>query len=198
MRDLQVAAGYNANDKDNNFDYIILLSPMWWPRNKKRPTVIHACRKRRLKCVATLPLGDINTKAWSSGWGLGVGLKTLTCKKENCWEVSKKFSRILWRRPRPKLGCGANERRIICYIEHELVLGSRCPAASDKLCLCWVTGWMIGVLGFDSQRGAGNFSLHHRVQNGSGAHSASYLMGNRGSFLGGKAAWTWSWPPTSI
>jgi hypothetical protein len=29
MRDLQVAAGYNANDKDNNFDYIILLSPMW-------------------------------------------------------------------------------------------------------------------------------------------------------------------------
>jgi hypothetical protein len=24
--------------------------------------------------------------------------------------------------------------------------------------------------------GAGNFSLHHRVQNGSGAHSASYAM----------------------
>jgi len=42
---------------------------------------------------------------------LGVGLTTLPCKKENCWEASKKFSRILWRRPRPKLGCGAKERR---------------------------------------------------------------------------------------
>jgi hypothetical protein len=36
--------------------------------------------------------------------------------------------------------------------------------------------------------GAGYFSLHHRVQNGSGAHPASYPVGNRGSFLGGKAA----------
>jgi hypothetical protein len=30
--------------------------------------------------------------------------------------------------------------------------------------------------------GAGNFSLHHRVQNGSGAHPASYPVGTRGSF----------------
>jgi hypothetical protein len=36
--------------------------------------------------------------------------------------------------------------------------------------------------------GAGNFSLHHRVQNGSGTHSASYPMGTRGSFPEGKAA----------
>jgi hypothetical protein len=36
--------------------------------------------------------------------------------------------------------------------------------------------------------GAGNFSLHHRVQNGSGAHPASYPMATRGSFPGGKAA----------
>jgi hypothetical protein len=35
--------------------------------------------------------------------------------------------------------------------------------------------------------GAGNFSLHHRVQNGSGAHPASYPMGTRGSFPGDKA-----------
>jgi hypothetical protein len=35
---------------------------------------------------------------------------------------------------------------------------------------------------------AGNFSLHHRVQNGSGVHPASYPMGTRGSFHGGKAA----------
>jgi hypothetical protein len=30
--------------------------------------------------------------------------------------------------------------------------------------------------------GAGNFSLHYGVQNGSGAHPASYPVGNRGSF----------------
>jgi hypothetical protein len=36
--------------------------------------------------------------------------------------------------------------------------------------------------------GAGNFSLHHCVQNGSGARPASYPMGTRGSFPGGKAA----------
>jgi hypothetical protein len=36
--------------------------------------------------------------------------------------------------------------------------------------------------------GAGNFSLHHRVQNGSGDHPASYPMGTGDSFPGGKAA----------
>jgi hypothetical protein len=35
---------------------------------------------------------------------------------------------------------------------------------------------------------AGNFSLHHRVQNGSGSHPASYPMGTRSSFLEDKAA----------
>jgi hypothetical protein len=38
--------------------------------------------------------------------------------------------------------------------------------------------------------GAGNFSLHHRVQNGSGAPSASHPMGTRGSFAESKAAGT--------
>jgi len=36
--------------------------------------------------------------------------------------------------------------------------------------------------------GAGNFSLHHHVQTGSGAYPASYLIGTRGSFAGGKEA----------
>jgi hypothetical protein len=40
---------------------------------------------------------------------------------------------------------------------------------------------------------AGNFSLHHRVQNGSGAHPASYPMGTRGSFPGSKAVGAWSY-----
>jgi hypothetical protein len=33
--------------------------------------------------------------------------------------------------------------------------------------------------------GSGNFSLHHRVQNGSGAHPASYPMGTGDSFFWG-------------
>jgi len=36
--------------------------------------------------------------------------------------------------------------------------------------------------------GAGNSSLHHRIQYGSVAHPAFYPMGTRGSFLGSKAA----------
>jgi hypothetical protein len=35
---------------------------------------------------------------------------------------------------------------------------------------------------------AGNFSLHHCVQNGSGTHQPSCPMDTRGSFPGGKAA----------
>jgi hypothetical protein len=41
---------------------------------------------------------------------------------------------------------------------------------------------------FRFQAGVRNFSLYHRVQNGSESHSASYPMGTRGSFPGGKAA----------
>jgi hypothetical protein len=37
-----------------------------------------------------------------------------------------------------------------------------------------------------SPAGAGTSSLHHRVQNGSGAHAASYPMGTRSSFPGVK------------
>jgi hypothetical protein len=49
--------------------------------------------------------------------------------------------------------------------------------------------------------GAENFSLHHRVQNGSGAKPASYAMGTGGSFPGGNAAGAWSYtstPPISL
>jgi hypothetical protein len=42
--------------------------------------------------------------------------------------------------------------------------------------------------------GAGNSSLHHRVQNGSGVHLASYSTSTRGSFPSGKAAGAWGWP----
>jgi hypothetical protein len=45
--------------------------------------------------------------------------------------------------------------------------------------------------------GAGNFSLHHFVQHSTGAHPASYPVGTRGSFPGGKVVRVWSWPLTS-
>jgi hypothetical protein len=37
--------------------------------------------------------------------------------------------------------------------------------------------------------GTGNFSLHNRAKNGSGAHPSSYSMGIRGSFPGGGVKW---------
>jgi hypothetical protein len=49
----------------------------------------------------------------------------------------------------------------------------------------------MGVLGFDSRWGAGNFSLHRRVQKSSGAHPTSYPVGTRGSFPKGTAAGAW-------
>jgi len=54
------------------------------------------------------------------------------------------------------------------------------------------------MVGVRVPAGAGNFSLHHRVQTSSGPHPASHPMGNKGSFPAGKAAGTWSWPLTSI
>jgi hypothetical protein len=45
-------------------------------------------------------------------------------------------------------------------------------------------GWMIRG---SSPGVAGNFSLHHRVQTGSGAHPASYPLGTTGFFPGGKS-----------
>jgi hypothetical protein len=45
--------------------------------------------------------------------------------------------------------------------------------------------WGSGIL---FRVGTGNFSLHHCVQNGSGAHPACYPVSTKGSFRGGKAA----------
>jgi hypothetical protein len=44
------------------------------------------------------------------------------------------------------------------------------------------------MVGVRIKAGAANFSLRHRVQNGSRAHPSSYPMGTRSSFPGGKAA----------
>jgi hypothetical protein len=53
----------------------------------------------------------------------------------------------------------------------------------------WYTaGVRCGLSGVLVRSGAGNFSLHHRVQTGSGVHPASHSIGTRGSFPEGKAA----------
>jgi hypothetical protein len=43
-----------------------------------------------------------------------------------------------------------------------------------------------------------DFSLHHSVDTGSGAHPASYTMGTKGFFPRGKEARDWSSPLTTI
>jgi hypothetical protein len=78
----------------------------------------------------------------------------------------------------------------------------------QTLCLCFFLSSVIMVPGTQwySARlqagwwgvwvpaGTGKFSLHHHIQTGSGAHTASYTVGIRGSFPGGKASGSWSWP----
>jgi hypothetical protein len=75
---------------------------------------------------------------------------------------------------------------------------SQLHAKDDKLAECVLnsldtfyggtTGLRDGLSVVRVPAGAGNLSLHHRVQTGSGAHPASYPMGTRGSFPRGKAA----------
>jgi hypothetical protein len=52
----------------------------------------------------------------------------------------------------------------------------------------WCWGTSCGWPEVRVPAGAGNFSFHHRVQTGSGAHIASYPVGTRISFPGSKAA----------
>jgi hypothetical protein len=53
-----------------------------------------------------------------------------------------------------------------------------------------VTGYGLNdrMIGVRFPTGDGNFSLHHRIQTGSGAHPPSYPVGTGGSFPQGKAA----------
>jgi hypothetical protein len=73
----------------------------------------------------------------------------------------------------------------VIYIKYLYVFYFRAVIA-----LSYSAGLRAGRSGFYGSipGGAGNFSLHHRVQNGSGAHPASYPMGTRGSHPGGIAA----------
>jgi hypothetical protein len=59
----------------------------------------------------------------------------------------------------------------------------------------WLDDRMIGIR---FPAGAGNFSLRHRVQTGSGVHPASYPVGTGGSLAGCKTAGAWNWTLISI
>jgi hypothetical protein len=58
-----------------------------------------------------------------------------------------------------------------------------------SICIAIALGYGLDDLGSGVRFpvGAGNFSLHYCVQNGSETHPASYPMGTRGSFPGDKA-----------
>jgi hypothetical protein len=74
------------------------------------------------------------------------------------------------------------------YVQHKvsilLVINNFCIKYSETIALGY--GLDDRCSRFRFLAGAGNFSLHHRVQNGSEAHPASYPMVTRGSFPGVK------------
>jgi hypothetical protein len=77
---------------------------------------------------------------------------------------------------------GIHERMIL-----ERILGKQ-KSRDSSVGIALGYGLDDGGSRFRFPAGAANFSLHHRVQNGSGAHPASYPMGTRDESLGGKAA----------
>jgi hypothetical protein len=87
---------------------------------------------------------------------------------------------------------GQSDMRIKCRLENFLGNGY----VEDRGLEGWVIlrcivqwkGFVVTAMNQQSLSISGNFSLHNRVQNGSGAHPTSYPMGNRVSFPGSKAA----------
>jgi hypothetical protein len=78
---------------------------------------------------------------------------------------------------------------VICYryrhMSHIFSHASFMLKVCHIQCGAWVAQWYNpGLRRFETRQGAGNFSLHHRVQTVSGALPASYRMGTRGSFPG--------------
>jgi hypothetical protein len=61
-----------------------------------------------------------------------------------------------------------------------------------------VVNYGLDCRGFESRQRLEIFLFTTGSPTGSGAHPASYPLGSRGAFLGGKAAGVWIWPLTSI
>jgi hypothetical protein len=72
--------------------------------------------------------------------------------------------------------------------QNEHILTTRTLFVVAGIAQWYSAGIRAGCSGVRVPAGAGNFSLHHHIHTGSGAHLASYPMGTRGSFTGGKAA----------
>jgi len=89
-------------------------------------------------------------------------------KDQNCWSDSGFMSREE----------GNSGHSVSCYTEHSPA--DQCFSLANLLDL-----YLWGPRG-RFPAGAGNFSLRHSVQNGSGAHPASYPMGARALSLGVK------------
>jgi hypothetical protein len=77
--------------------------------------------------------------------------------------------------------------RMTCGFFQNVKSSLKCRDSSVGIALSYGLDDWVSRVRFPA--GAGNFSLH-RVQTGSEAHPASYLVGNKGSFPGGKAAGT--------
>jgi hypothetical protein len=72
------------------------------------------------------------------------------------------------------------------YYYSESIITNKCRDSSVGITLGYGLDDRGSIFRFPA--GAGNFSLHHRVQNGTGAYPASYPMGTSGSFPGRKEA----------
>jgi hypothetical protein len=81
-----------------------------------------------------------------------------------------------------------------CDIYNLFAFSCICMPSGPGIVQWYSAGLCAGRSGGSSPAGAGNFSFHHGVQTDSGTHAASYPMGTRDSFSGGKAARSWSWP----
>jgi hypothetical protein len=89
-------------------------------------------------------------------------------------------------------------QRVFIVVSVYFVIGS----VRSRTLYHWAQWYSIGLRtgwsGVPVPAGAENFSLHHLVQTGSGAHPACYPMRTRGSFPGNKVAGSWDWQLTSV
>jgi hypothetical protein len=122
------------------------------------------------------------------------GLSWLEERRNLSWAVNfEKY--VYWRDV--LFRCTTLYRKASNYIKIKRILttlGHEEPGIAQ----CYSAGLRGGWSGIRAPAGAGNFSLHHRVQISSVTHTASYPVCTTGSFPGGKASGEWNWPLTSM
>jgi hypothetical protein len=144
----------------------------------------------------------ISGKGWLPVWALDKGLTSDHCKKKVVTKYYTIGTSGEFLSTRQRISSQAERlsasQEGLCSMESVLKKWFDIPSHNSSV------GIALGY-GLDDRGssvrflvGAGNYSLHHGVQNGSGAHPASYPMGTKGSFPGGKAAGSWSRPLTPV